>query len=399
MAKFDKRSKLFETAPEEVVRYFDQKVSRPSFDWRDVAPGEHATAYTVAKTAGYDVLDDLRDATRKAVVDRVPFDKFREDLEPTLIRKGWWGKRSAIDPLTGKTVTVQLGSPRRLKTIYWANARAAHAAGEWERTQRTKDFLPFLIYTLSTAELKRPLHAEWARKPVVLPVDDDWWKTHYPPNGWLCQCGVRQITRREAVSRGWVPDTSAPPIAEKPWVNKRTGVTEMIPDGIDPGWQTNPGRERARRMMDLMAERIAEAPEDAARAMIADLWASPVPKTYAKMPERVWMPAGYVPDLAERFGAKSPLVSVSGDTIAAKVGKHAVVGLDDFAKVQQILDEGIAIDRGRGDIAFWLQRDDASWLVAAVKKSDKGFLYLSTLFGSSTSRHLKLIERYGVWKR
>ncbi|HQF30078.1 MAG TPA: phage minor head protein, partial [Hyphomicrobiales bacterium] len=320
MAGVDKASKLFETAPEEVVRYFDERRSLPSFDWRDVAPSEHALGFTVAKTAGYDVLGDLRAATRQAVVDRIPFEKFRDELEPTLIAKGWWGKKSAIDPKTGETVTVQLGSPRRLRTIYWANTRSAHAAGEWERTERTKAFLPFLLYTLSTAEHKRPLHAEWARKPVVLPVDDPWWNSHYPPNGWLCQCGVRQITRREAVARGYTPETVAPALDERPWLNKRTGEVEMVPNGIDPGWATNPGKRRARNVADHLAGRLDAMDEDARRTAIADMTGSKLFRAIqggdiAYPPGKV-DPAILTPGEMRRRNIAAPVATISEDVAA-----------------------------------------------------------------------------------
>lgn len=95
---------LFTEAPEEVTRYFDSKTSAPSWDWRDVAPHEHAISFTVAKSAGYDVLDDIRAALSEARRNNVDFGTFAEELEPLLRRKGWWGK--ARDPKTGKVVQL-----------------------------------------------------------------------------------------------------------------------------------------------------------------------------------------------------------------------------------------------------------------------------------------------------
>ena len=36
----------------------------------------------------------------------------------------------------------------------------------------------------------------------------------------------------------------APPVKRVKWVNKRTGEEEMVPEGIDPGWDYNPGTRR-----------------------------------------------------------------------------------------------------------------------------------------------------------
>ena len=47
---------------------------------------------------------------------------------------------------------------------------------------------------------------------TLLPVDDPWWQTHYPPNGWGCKCWVRQVSRREAERLGGChPTTSGAP--------------------------------------------------------------------------------------------------------------------------------------------------------------------------------------------
>jgi hypothetical protein len=270
----------FLTASPEVTRYFREKGSRPTFDWRDIAPAEHAYAFTVAKSAGFDVLDDLRAAVDDAIVNRVPFEAFRERLTPILQAKGWWGKRFAKNPADGETKLVQLGSPRRLRTIYWANIRTAHAAGEWERTQRTKRFLPYLVYTLSLAERRRPEHRAWVG--VILPVDHPFWDTHYPPNGWGCKCGVRQISRREAERLGYDPQAGGPQIVLRPWRNKRTGQTVNVPLGIDPGWDTNPGKTRGRNVAELLSGRLGDLSTAARRAAIADFTSSPTFKVFVQ---------------------------------------------------------------------------------------------------------------------
>jgi hypothetical protein len=270
----------FLTASPEVTRYFREKGSRPTFDWRDIAPVEHAYAFTVAKSAGFDVLDDLRAAVDDAIVNRVPFEAFRERLTPILQAKGWWGKRFAKDPADGETKLVQLGSPRRLRTIYWANIRTAHAAGEWERTQRTKRFLPYLVYTLSLAERRRPEHRAWVG--IVLPVDHPFWDTHYPPNGWGCKCGVRQISRREAERLGYDPEAGGPQIVMRSWRNRRTGQAVNVPVGIDPGWDTNPGKTRGRNVAELLSGRLGDLSTAARRAAIADFTASPTFKVFVE---------------------------------------------------------------------------------------------------------------------
>lgn len=50
--------------PEEAVAYFKAKGYHlpQSFDWRDVWQQTHATSFTVAKSAGFDILKDVHAA-------------------------------------------------------------------------------------------------------------------------------------------------------------------------------------------------------------------------------------------------------------------------------------------------------------------------------------------------
>lgn len=313
---------LFKTAPKEVTRFFDTKKSQPTFDWRDIAPEEHAYSWTVAKSAGYDILDDVRTEMDDAIRNRVPFDQFRKQLTPVLQSKGWWGKAKAIDPLDGSSKTVQLGSPRRLKTIYWANTRSAHAAGEWERTQRNKAFLPFLLYTLSVSERRRPEHEGWVG--VVLPIDHAFWNTHYPPNGWGCECGVRQISRREAKQLGWSDGQAEPLVVYEPWHNKRTGDVVQVPRGIDPGWNTNPGKARGDNVGRFLTGKLAQMPSDRQALAIEDLVGSPILRSMVddKMP-KAFLPVAQLPIHAiEAVSASTQIVRLSSSSLKHILNDH-----------------------------------------------------------------------------
>lgn len=360
---------LFLTAPAEVTRYFKAKDTVPSFDWRDLAPEEHAYAFTVAKSAGFDVLDDIRAAVDQAIENRVPFETFRDQLAPTLRSKGWWGQKKAKDPKTGKLKLVQLGSPRRLKTIYWANTRTAHAAGEWERIQRTKAFLPFLLYTLSKAEHRRSQHESWVG--TVLPVDDPWWDTHYPPNDWLCQCGARQVSRREAEANGYVEGQAAPPDELVPWTNKRTGETQMVPKGIGPGWQTNPGKNRAANVSSFLYGKVAEMPANRQRIAIEDIIGSPILKAMhaGKMPAGFYVPVAQVPaEVAAAFGADSNVARLSADSLKHILDDAPARGLSigDMRSALAVIATGTAI-RNRTGALVMLGGAGGTWWRVVIK--------------------------------
>lgn len=388
---------LFKTAPSEVTRYFEAKRNVPTFDWRDVAPEEHAFAFTVAKSAGYDILDDMHAALSTAIVDRQPFEEFQRNIIWTLHQKGWWGKSLEIDPETGEEKLVQLGSTRRLRTIYWANTRTAHAAGEWERTERNKAFLPFLVYTLSRAERKRLEHQNWVG--IVAPVDDPIWDRLYPPNGWGCQCGVRQISRREAVGLGWREDQPVTPLLEKPWTNKRTGETVMVTVGVDPGWDTNPGKLRGQNVSRFLHEKIVAMPVGRQKIAIDDIVQSPILKAMAegRMP-KAYLPVAQLPArVVDEFQASSAIVRLSSDSVDHILHDHAqrALTVEDFRSAIAVLTAPAAIVRGQSDRAVGLLgRSAGMWWRLVVKTANDGKeWWLQSFHRKSDSEALKVIER------
>lgn len=253
---------------------------------------------------------------------------------------------------------VQLGSPRRLRTIYWANTYTAHAAGEWERTERNKRFLPFLLYTLSRAERRRPEHEGWVG--IVLRVDDPWWDTHYPPNGWGCQCGVRQISEREARRLGWADDMAGPQVIMRPWKNRRTGETVMVPMGIDPGWATNPGKARARNAAEFLHGKIAQMSPNRQRVAIEDIAGSPILRALAegRMPAGFALPVAQLPQrTVEAFDARNGSVMLSAESARHILHDDPQRGLDvgDLRQALAVASSPEAVIRGdRGAILLGL---------------------------------------------
>lgn len=374
---------LFATAPRQVVDYFDRRPSRPSFRWDEIAPREHALGFTVARTAGFDVLDDIRAATRKAVVDRIPFAQFRDELAPLLKQKGWWGEKRVTDPRTGEIAKVQLGSLRRLDLIYDANIRSAEAAGDWSRIQRVRDVLPYLEYLTSTSERKRPLHLSWVG--TTLPIDDSWWSTHYPPNGWRCKCRVR--SRAEPRDGA---NTERPPLNPRPWRNGTTGEGRLVPAGIDPGWDHNPGMAREQMVGRRLVERVDAMGREARREAVKRLRADPVMRYVVENgagydPRRAadhairdlrW-PVATIPDpIAQQLGTASRTASLTVATAEKQMrSRRPALDVADYALVQDVLDAPDAIVQEGASTGYWRSIDGKAWkLVLKVSAADEVFL-------------------------
>jgi len=215
---------LFEAIePRQAVEFFERKGYRLSWSWRDTWQAEHARAFTVAKMMALGLLTDVREQVQRAIKEGIAFEDFRDALEPLMKSAGWWGRQPMTDPLTGETREVQLGSYPRLELIYDTNLRTSYAAGQWQDIQEAKEELPFLRY-IDPDPNPRPDHLDWSNAPTILPVDDAWWSTHYPPNGFNCKCYVDQMAPTDLEDRGYTPSESAPPGAADEGWNYNVGM-------------------------------------------------------------------------------------------------------------------------------------------------------------------------------
>lgn len=274
-------------------------------------------AFTVAKAMELDLLEAMKAEVQSALDNGLPFEAFQKSWRSNPRLAEWWGMRELTDPLTGETKLVQLGSPRRLRTIYNANIRSARAAGQWERIQRTKGAFPFLEYRTGPSENHRPHHL--AKAGTILPVDSPSWDEWMPPNGWGCKCWVRQVTKAEAARRG----VSAEPAVDQTVVeNRRTGEVQIVPQGIDPGWQRNPGRLRLQGMESFLADKLDELHEAARQVALRDIATSwRVPRIMDGAPGRA--PVGQLPvQIAAEAGLDDRMIWVNHDTFEHVVMDH-----------------------------------------------------------------------------
>jgi uncharacterized protein with gpF-like domain len=382
--------------PKEAVDFLRSKKLKVGFDYRDVWREEHASKFTVAGVNVLDVLGDVRDSLGDAVERGQPFAEWRKQLKPTLVKKGWWGPNEVVDEDTGETKVVDLSQPYRLKTIYDTNMRQAYSAGQWQRIRRTKRALPYLLYEVGPSVHHRPEHLAW--NGTLLPVDDPWWDTHPTPGGWGCKCHKRQVSRAEhddmvangvrspgvqvidpdtglptghIVTQRIEAQTTAPATEWRKWKNARTGQTELVPKGIDPGFDTNPGQQyRVAKQMQVLAEKLAVAEEGVAQAVVQSWAVGPALDQWFAKPVQA-VPVAVVTDAqAAEVKARTRVVMLSADTVEKQRKAHPELSVNEYKLVAQAVAKGRAIKDGPRSLVYVFT--DAKGYVTVVQSTQSG---------------------------
>ncbi len=392
--------------PRGAIDYIAHKDLRPGFHYQDVWGAEHAHGFTVAKMMKLDLLSDTQASLAAAAANGETFRSWAQKIRPTLEKRGWWGVKQMVDPLTGKTQSVQLGSARRLRTIFGSNMRAARAAGQWQRIQRNKATSPYLLYQLGPSIHHRPWHVALAG--TLLPVDDPTWDAIYPPKGYGCKCWVLAVThsgharlQRDGYRDPLAPqqidpktglptghlqkrmksvNTKPPRFAYRDFVNKRTGAIQRVPafilrrlvDGrvtrvethIHPAWTGNVGKQRAAWLNRALGDKLDAADQQLAHAAVRTVAHSPLLDAYlaqvrahvdilrggtagAKQTARAIgdLPIGFVGrSLQQAIGSETQLVRLSPETTAKQFSSHPDLSATDYFRVDDTLSRGLVIE-------------------------------------------------------
>ncbi|QHH96698.1 phage minor head protein [Acinetobacter dispersus] len=188
---------LFNSPPEDAIAYLKSKGFKIGWDWHETLDEAHSRAFTVAKVAKIDLLQDIRKSLITALEQGQNLEQWKAGITPVLQQKGWWGKKSVINP-AGIVQTVQLGSPRRLKTIFDTNVHKSLAAGRYKALMATVDTRPLWEWVHISISNPRKVHL--ARNGETRRYDDPFWLYAYPPTEFGCKCKVRARRASDAIA-------------------------------------------------------------------------------------------------------------------------------------------------------------------------------------------------------
>lgn len=190
---------IFGLTPANVIAYLTAKGYAITWDWQDMLDQAHEQACTVAKAMRLDLLSDIRSALETALQQGQTLKQFTAALQPTLEAQGWWGKQVIVDS-QGVGELVQLGSPRRLKTIYQTNLQSAYMAGRQASMLDSTETHPYWMYIAILDGKTRPSHRTLHGQ--VFRHDDPIWSSIFPPNGFNCRCRVVALSEAAVRRRG-----------------------------------------------------------------------------------------------------------------------------------------------------------------------------------------------------
>ncbi|EOX3330227.1 phage minor head protein [Vibrio cholerae] len=206
----------------EQIDYFRSKTNVTTERWADMWKEAHNRSFTVAGALRDDMLADFRKAVDKAISEGKSLNWFKSQFNQIVKQYGWERKGQA---------------DWRAQVIYETNLRQSYSAGREQQIEALKGSRPYGIYKHSGSEHPRLDHLSWNN--LVIPLDDPWWKTHTPINGYGCKCKKLTASKR-TLERLGLEVTGAPNVEYYDWVDKVTGEVHKVPKGIDPGFDYTP---------------------------------------------------------------------------------------------------------------------------------------------------------------
>ena len=366
-------SAMFRRPFKEQVAYFRQKQSLPTNRWDDLWRDEHDKAFVVAGATKADLLADLRAVVDDAITNGQSLGAFRQQFREIVAKRGWTG-------WTGEG--TKAGTAWRTRVIYKTNMDTSYMAGRWQQ-MTDPDVVrarPYWRYVHNTVENPRIQHQRW--DGLMLPAGDPWFHTHWPPNGWGCNCGVETMSRRQLERSGRTGPDTAPSDGTAEHVNDRTGDLTEVPKGVQPGWDYAPGKSAAETAIAARLNRLDTLEANVARLNVKDLVDSDLFTRFFAGEVKGEFPIAVVPPVErEILGAESPTLLLSQASLATHIERHPEIGLADYRRVQELLDQG-EVYRREGDDGrlIYLTVEGVTYRAALKRTQDGKRNYFLTLF-------------------
>jgi SPP1 gp7 family putative phage head morphogenesis protein len=184
-------------------------------------------AFSIAGITSLDTLQAVKDSLDKVITEGGTF--------------GAWKKQML------ESGTLNLPK-HRLDNIYRTNLQGSYMAARWDRILLTQATRPYIMYDAINDSRVRPAHL--ALDGIIRRVDDPFWITHSPPNGYRCRCSIRSLSEHQAKAR------SAP--------GKGLNNPALLEDGTpalpDKGWDYNPSDRLAGVNKALADKRTKSSP-------------------------------------------------------------------------------------------------------------------------------------------
>lgn len=215
----------------EQAEFLRRKTNVNTESWIDIYNTEHDWAFVVAGANRDALVADFRKSVESVINDGITLEDFRKQFDDIVAKNGW---------------SYNGGRNWRSRVIYETNLNSSYQAGRYEQLLAVREQRPYWQYLHSDAvENPRPMHQSW--DGMILRWDDPWWQTHFPINGWGCQCRVIALSDSDLKRMGRTVDT-APAInyIEKEIGQRSPGgpMVVRVPEGIDPSFEHIPGRSR-----------------------------------------------------------------------------------------------------------------------------------------------------------
>jgi hypothetical protein len=224
------------------IDFLRQKLRLPTERWDDILSAANDRAFIVAGAAKADLLQDLHDAVIRGAADGGGERAFLKDFRAIVAKHGWSGWRGEGTPA---------GEAWRARIIFQTNMSTSYWAGRYKQMTDPEvlKLHPYWRYIHAEGILHpRPQHLAW--HGLTLLATDPFWKTHFPPNGWMCHCRITSVSQAEG-ERSAKAGLGEPPAG---WdaINAKTG--EQI--GIDRSFGYAPGASVKKPLQELIDSKL-----------------------------------------------------------------------------------------------------------------------------------------------